>query len=75
MGQFFRFRLARFTGLDRLDVKPLTLRNRSTDIYPVCLPSGSAWPEKWEALSMGWQASPQLWFFTISSVFFIALAS
>ena len=32
MGQFCQFRLARFTGLDRLDAKPLTLRNPGTDI-------------------------------------------
>ncbi len=33
MGQFCQFRLARFTGVDRLDAKPLTLRDRGTDIY------------------------------------------
>ena len=76
MGQFCHFRLARFTGLDRVDAKPLTLRNPGTDIYLCMSALRLSVARKVGSIVYGLLAGfATAMVFTIASVFLVALAS
>ena len=74
MGQFCQFRLARFTGLDRLDAKPLTLRNSGTDIYLCMSALRLSVARKVGSIVYGLLAGfATAMVFTIASVFLVAV--